>query len=64
MHWDWFEPKHLLDPSTGLGMIALALGLFSFMAGRENMFELIMAGSVLMTMPVIIIFFLAQRHFI
>ncbi|MBU4275276.1 MAG: mechanosensitive ion channel family protein [Proteobacteria bacterium] len=28
MHWDWFEPKHLLDPSTGLGMIALALGLF------------------------------------
>jgi len=42
----------------------LALGLFSFMAGRENMFELIMAGSVLMTMPVIIIFFVAQRHFI
>ncbi|MBU1274324.1 MAG: mechanosensitive ion channel family protein [Proteobacteria bacterium] len=28
MHWDWFEPKHLLDPSTGLGMIALAVGLF------------------------------------
>ena len=42
----------------------LALGLFSFMAGRENQFTLIMAGSVIMTLPVIIIFFLAQRHFI
>jgi ABC-type glycerol-3-phosphate transport system permease component len=42
----------------------LALGLFSFLAGRENQFTLIMAGSMIMTMPVILIFFLAQRHFI
>jgi len=42
----------------------LALGLFSFMAGRENQFELIMAGSMIMTLPVILTFFFAQRHFI
>jgi ABC-type glycerol-3-phosphate transport system permease component len=42
----------------------LALGLFSFMVGRENQFTLIMAGSMIMTLPVIITFFLAQRYFI
>lgn len=42
----------------------LALGLFSFMAGRENQFTLIMAGSMIMTLPVIVTFFLAQRYFI
>jgi ABC-type glycerol-3-phosphate transport system permease component len=42
----------------------LSLGLFSFMAGRENQFTLIMAGSMIMTLPVILTFFFAQRHFI
>jgi len=42
----------------------LALGLFSFMAGREALFTLVMAGSVVMTLPVIIMFFLLQRYFI
>ncbi len=42
----------------------LALGLFSFMAGRENQFTLIMAGAMIMTLPVILIFFFAQRYFI
>ncbi len=42
----------------------LALGLFSFLAGRENQFTLIMAGSMIMTVPVILTFFFAQRHFI
>jgi multiple sugar transport system permease protein len=42
----------------------LALGLFSFLAGRENQFTLIMAGSMIMTLPVIVTFFFAQRHFI
>jgi multiple sugar transport system permease protein len=42
----------------------LALGLFSFLAGRENQFTLIMAGSMIMTIPVIATFFFAQRHFI
>lgn len=42
----------------------LALGLFSFMAGRENQFTLIMAGAMVMTIPVILIFFFLQRYFI
>ncbi len=42
----------------------LALGLFSFLAGRENQFTLIMAGSMIMTIPVIVTFFFAQRYFI
>jgi len=42
----------------------LSLGLFSFLAGRENQFTLIMAGSMIMTVPVILTFFAAQRHFI
>jgi len=42
----------------------LALGLFSFMAGRENQFTLIMAGAMVMTLPVILIFFMLQRYFI
>ncbi|MFQ5490191.1 MAG: ABC transporter permease subunit [Phycisphaerae bacterium] len=42
----------------------LALGLFSFMAGRENQFTLIMAGSMIMTIPVVLTFFFAQRYFI
>lgn len=42
----------------------LALGLFSFMSGREAQFTLIMAASVVMSLPVIITFFLLQRYFI
>lgn len=42
----------------------LALGLFSFMAGRENQFTLIMAGAMVMTLPVVVMFFFMQRYFI
>ncbi len=42
----------------------LALGLFSFLIGRENQVTLIMAGSMIMTLPVILTFFFAQRYFI
>ncbi len=41
-----------------------ALGLFSFMAGREAQFTQIMAASVVMTLPVVVTFFLLQRYFI
>lgn len=41
-----------------------ALGLFSFMAGREAQFTQIMAASVIMTLPVVVTFFLLQRYFI
>ncbi|MBN2559547.1 MAG: carbohydrate ABC transporter permease [Phycisphaerae bacterium] len=42
----------------------LALGLFGFMAGREAEFTLIMAASVVMSLPIITTFFLLQRYFI
>jgi ABC-type glycerol-3-phosphate transport system permease component len=46
------------------GQYPLALGLFALMAGRENLFTLIMAGSLLMVLPVAITFFALQRFFI
>jgi len=42
----------------------LALGLFAFMANRETEFAWIMAGAMIMTLPVILLFFFAQRYFI
>ena len=62
MYWnDWYLALLYIDDQR---LYPLALGLFSFMAGRENQFTLIMAGSMIMTLPVIITFFLAQRYFI
>jgi len=42
----------------------LALGLFEFRAARAADFGLLMAASTLMILPVIALFFLAQRYFI
>ncbi len=42
----------------------LSLGLFALQAFQAGNFGLMMAASVLMTMPVIILFFVAQRQFI
>ena len=42
----------------------LALGLFDFRSEHSSEFGMLMAASTLMTLPVIAIFFLAQRYFI
>jgi ABC-type glycerol-3-phosphate transport system permease component len=42
----------------------LSLGLFSIRVDTVNDWTMIMAGNMLMTLPVIIIFFLFQRYFI
>jgi ABC-type glycerol-3-phosphate transport system permease component len=42
----------------------LALGLFDFRAQHKTDFGMLMAASTLMTLPVIALFFLAQRYFI
>ena len=42
----------------------LAFGLYAFSVQVENDPALTMAGSLLMTVPVIVIFFFAQKHFI
>ena len=42
----------------------LALGLFDFRGEHKTDFGMLMAASSLMTLPVIALFFLAQRYFI
>lgn len=42
----------------------LSLGLFSLQVTNVNAHEILMAASVLMTLPVMLLFFLAQRQFI
>ena len=42
----------------------LSLGLFSLNVQAGGNFGMMMAGSFLMTLPVIIIFFFAQKYFI
>ncbi|HIJ73105.1 MAG TPA: carbohydrate ABC transporter permease [Candidatus Hydrogenedentes bacterium] len=42
----------------------LSLGLFALQVFRGGNFGLMMAASVLMTVPVVLLFFAAQRHFI
>lgn len=42
----------------------LALGLFTFQLQSGGSLSLLMAGSLIMIMPVLLIFFLAQRYFI
>jgi len=42
----------------------LALGLFDFRSEHGSEFGMLMAASTLMTLPVIAIFFMAQRYFI
>ena len=42
----------------------LALGLFDFRGEHQTDFGMLMAASTMMTLPVIALFFLAQRYFI
>jgi ABC-type glycerol-3-phosphate transport system permease component len=42
----------------------LALGLSSFVGLRQSDWHLLMAASLLVMLPVVVVFFLAQRHFI
>lgn len=60
---DYLTPLiYLNDPKT----YTLALGVASFLkqAGLESRWDLWMAGSVMMTLPTITLFFLAQKQFI
>ena len=51
---------YLTKPS----MYTVALGLTSFKTEFETQWSLWMAASVIMTVPMIVLFFLAQRFFI
>jgi len=47
-----------------LRLTPLSLGLFQFQQEHTAEWGMLMAGSLLMTLPAILIFFFAQRHFI
>ena len=42
----------------------LSLGLYAFLVQKQGDYGMLMASSLLMTLPVIIIFFFAQKYFI
>lgn len=58
---DFFGPLVYLSERT---QYPLSLGLFAFRAQRTTEWSLMMAASTLTTLPLVIIFFLAQRYFL
>ncbi len=61
-HWnDFFGPLVYLNSDE---MKTLALGLDAFKGEFTNQWHLLMAGSVMMLLPCVVVFFLAQRYFI
>jgi multiple sugar transport system permease protein len=62
--WTWqefFGPLVYLQDSS---KFPLSLGLFTFRARRNTDWHLMMAGATLTTLPLVIIFFAAQRYFL
>lgn len=62
--WTWqdfFGPLVYLSDSS---QYPLTLGLFSFQTQRTTAWALLMAGSVLVTLPLIIVFAFTQRYFV
>ena len=63
-HWnDFLGPLIYLN---NVNLRTLALGLYAFRAipGQLPMFHLLMAASLWMALPVLLLFFFAQRYFI
>jgi multiple sugar transport system permease protein len=58
---DFFGPLIYLQDRN---QFPLSLGLFAFRAQRSSDWELIMMGSLLTTLPLIVVFFLTQRYFL
>ena len=61
-HWnDFLRPLIYLNSPQKL---TLTVGLQAFMLDNRLLFQFLMAVSAVMTLPVILIFFLAQRYFV
>jgi ABC-type glycerol-3-phosphate transport system permease component len=61
-HWnDFIRPLIYLNSQDKL---TLTVGLQAFMLDYRLLFQYLMAVSAVMTLPVIVIFFVAQRYFI
>jgi multiple sugar transport system permease protein len=61
-HWnDFFGPLiYLTDPKT----MTVAVGLLTFKNDTQTLFHLLMAASTIALVPVVIVFFIAQRYFV
>lgn len=61
-HWnDFFGPLiYLTDPDK----MTVAVGLLTFRNDTETLFHLLMAASVIALVPVVVVFFFAQRYFV
>jgi multiple sugar transport system permease protein len=62
--WSWNEFMGPLIYLRDQAKFPLSLGLFAMRLENFGDWSLIMAGNVLMTLPVILIFFLCQRYFV
>ncbi len=62
--WTWQEFFGPLVYLQDTSQFPLSLGLFTFRARRTTDWHLMMAGATLTTLPLVIIFFAAQRYFL
>jgi multiple sugar transport system permease protein len=61
-HWnDFFGPLIYLNHKDRM---TLAVGLLLFKGDVDTLYHLLMAASVITVMPVVIVFFVAQRQFV
>lgn len=62
--WTWHEFFGPLVYLSNQNQYPLSLGLFAFRAQRITEWSLMMAASTLATLPLIVVFFFAQRYFL
>lgn len=62
--WTWHDFFGPLVYLSDQKQYPLSLGLFAFRAQRTTEWSLMMAASTLVTLPLIVIFFFAQRYFL
>lgn len=62
--WTWHEFFGPLVYLSDQNQYPLSLGLFAFRAQRTTEWSLMMAASTLATMPLVVVFFFAQRYFL
>ena len=62
--WCWNDFMYPVIYANETGKMPLSLGLYAFMTREEVRWPYLMAASLIITVPLVTIFFLAQRQFI
>ena len=62
--WTWNDFLWPLIAITSTNQMTLPLGLATFQGAHQTEWTLLMAANVMSLIPMLCIFFLAQRHFI